>query len=261
MHIDLGGRTALVTGGSEGLGLAIASRLARSGARVGILARRPDVLAKAVERLSKETPGAIFGHPCDVTDESALHSAVEATVDAIGPIDILVNNAGSSSRGAFPDLSRKSLLDDYNLKVVAAIVLSQLVLPHMQEQRWGRIINIVSINAKAPKAESAPTTLSRAAGITLSKVMSQELAPWNVLVNALCIGTIKSGQWERRHRQNAPDDVPYEEYLAPFAKAVPLGRLGEAEELANVACFLASDAASYITGAAINVDGGLSPVP
>ena len=260
MQIDLGGRTALVTGGSEGLGLAIANRLARSGARVGILARRPDVLANAVERLSQETPGTIFGHACDVTDEHALRSAVGATVDTLGPIDILVNNAGSSSRSAFKKLTRDTLLDDYNLKVVAAVGLSQLLLPHMRDQRWGRIINIVSINGKAPKAESAPTTLSRAAGITLTKVMSQELAPCNVLVNALCIGTIKSGQWERRHRQNAPD-VPYEDYLAPFAKAVPLGRLGEAEELANVACFLASDAASYITGAAINVDGGLSPVP
>lgn len=259
MHIDLGGRTALITGGSEGLGLAIASRLARSGARVGILARRPDVLAKAVELLSRETPGTVVGQVCDITDDSAVHTAIEAVVKAIGQIDILVNNAGSSSRSSFVALTPGSLVDDFNLKVVAAVGLSQLVLPHMREQRWGRIINIVSINGKAPKAESAPTTLSRAAGITLTKVMSQELAPWNVLVNALCIGTIKSGQWERRHRQNAPD-VPYEDYLAPFAKAVPLGRLGEAEELANVACFLASDAASYITGAAINVDGGLSPV-
>jgi Dehydrogenases with different specificities (related to short-chain alcohol dehydrogenases) len=260
MHIHLGGRTALVTGGSEGLGLAIASRLARSGARVGILARRPDILAQAVAQLSQDAPENIYGHPCDITDESSLQTAVAATVEAIGPIDILVNNAGSSSRSGFAQLNRDTLFDDYNLKVVAAVGLSQLLLPHMRDRRWGRIINIVSINGKAPKAGSAPTTLSRAAGITLTKVMSQELAPDNVLVNALCIGTIKSGQWERRHRQNAPD-IPYEDYLAPFAKAVPLGRLGEAEELANVACFLASDAASYITGAAINVDGGLSPVP
>jgi 3-oxoacyl-[acyl-carrier protein] reductase len=137
--------------------------------------------------------------------------------------------------------------------------MAQLVVPGMRQRRWGRIINIVSINARAPKPGSAPTTLSRAAGLTLTKVMSQELAPDNILVNALCIGSIKSGQWHRRHQQTAPG-IPYEDYLKPFAEAVPLGRLGEPEELANVACFLASDAASYVTGAAINVDGGSSPV-
>src|SRR3546814_4653726 len=123
----------------------------------------------------------------------------------------------------------------------------------MKARRWGRIINVVSANAKAPKGESAPTTLSRSAGLTLTKVMSQELAPWNILVNALCVGVIKSGQWERRHAQQAPD-TDYDAFLKPQAARVPLGRVGEAEEFANVACFLASDAASYVTGTAINVD-------
>jgi NAD(P)-dependent dehydrogenase (short-subunit alcohol dehydrogenase family) len=258
MHLDLGGRTALITGGSEGLGYAIAERFARSGAQVGILARRPDMLSAAVSRLSAGGARAA-GRVCDVTDTAQRAAAVEALVTELGDVDILVNNAGSSMRGPLSGLTRDTLMADMDLKVFAAVAMAQLVVPGMRQKRWGRIINIVSINARAPKPGSAPTTLSRAAGLTLTKVMSQELAPDNILVNALCIGTIKSGQWQRRHQKAAPG-TPYEDYLKPFAEAVPLGRLGEPEELANVACFLASDAASYVTGAAINVDGGLSPV-
>jgi NAD(P)-dependent dehydrogenase (short-subunit alcohol dehydrogenase family) len=129
----------------------------------------------------------------------------------------------------------------------------------MKERRFGRIINILSINAKAPRGGSAPTTVSRAAGLALTKVLAHELAPYNILVNALCVGAIKSTQWERRHQREAPE-LSYDAFLADAAKAIPLGRVGEAEEFANVACFLASDAASYVTGTAINVDGGLSPV-
>jgi 3-oxoacyl-[acyl-carrier protein] reductase len=146
------------------------------------------------------------------------------------------------------------------LKLFAALRIAQLVVPGMQAQRWGRIVNVVSINGKAPRAESAPTSVTRAAGLALTKVMSHEFAGWNILVNAVCIGTIKSGQWERRHQAQAPD-VSYEQFLAPYAKAVPVGRMGEAAEFAEIIGFLASDASSYVTGTAINADGGLSPVP
>ena len=131
----------------------------------------------------------------------------------------------------------------------------------MQRRRWGRIINMVSINAKAPAAASAPTTLSRAAGIALTKAMANEFAKDNILVNALCMGLIKSDQWGREHARLHPD-MAFDDYLGMKAQQnnIPLGRLGEAEEVANIACFLASDAGSYITGAAINVDGGRSPV-
>ena len=203
--------------------------------------------------------GRAVAIPCDVTDRAQVEQAVTAALKDFGAVDILVNNAGSSYRRPFMDLSREDMIADLDLKVFAAVRLGQLVSPAMKERRWGRIINVVSANAKAPKGESAPTTLSRSAGLTLTKVMSRELAPWNILVNALCVGIIKSGQWERRHAQQSPG-TDYDEFLKPQAASVPLGRVGEAEEFANVACFLASDAASYVTGTAINVDGGLCPV-
>lgn len=259
MQIDLSGRTALVTGASSGLGRAIASRFARSGGNVIMVARGAENLAEAAESITQESGARVLAHPCDVTDAVQSERAVAAGIDVFGGIDILVNNAGSSFRRPFPELGRDDMIADLDLKVFAAVRLGQLVTPGMKEQRWGRVINVVSANAKAPKGESAPTTLSRSAGMTLTKVMSLELAPWNILVNALCVGVIKSGQWERRHQQQAPE-TDYEHFLRPQAAHIPLGRVGEAEEFANVACFLASDAASYVTGTAINVDGGLCPV-
>jgi 3-oxoacyl-[acyl-carrier protein] reductase len=259
MLIDLTGRTAIITGGSEGLGKAIAARFAASGANVVVLARRENILDIAVQEIRRKAVGRVAGHACDITDHHRVREVIAAVLAEFGAVDILINNAGSSSRSPFDELTRNGMIADMNLKLFAAVDLAQQLLPGMKDRRWGRIINVVSINGKAPKAASAPTTLSRAAGISLTKMMSQELAPWNILVNALCVGVIKSGQWERRHRRDAPD-TPFETYLEPQARLVPLGRLGEPEEFANVACFLASDAASYVTGAAINVDGGLCPV-
>jgi 3-oxoacyl-[acyl-carrier protein] reductase len=196
---------------------------------------------------------------CDLTREAETEAAAMGVIADLGRIDILVNNAGTSFRRPFDELSRDDLVADLDLKLFPALRLAQLVAPGMKERRFGRIINVLSIGAKAPKGGGAPTAVSRAAGLALTKILAHELAPHNVLVNALCVGAIKSAQWERRHRQEAPH-LSYEAFLESTAKTVPLGRVGEAEEFANVACFLASDAASYVTGTAINVDGGLSPV-
>jgi NAD(P)-dependent dehydrogenase (short-subunit alcohol dehydrogenase family) len=128
----------------------------------------------------------------------------------------------------------------------------------MKAHRWGRVINVLSINAKHQRAGGAPTTVSRAAGLALTKVLSLEGAPHNVLVNALMVGKIVSDQIVRRH-EKTPDGKTLEEAIAEVGRGVPLGRMGSAEEFANVACFLASDAASYVNGTAIPVDGGLAP--
>jgi NAD(P)-dependent dehydrogenase (short-subunit alcohol dehydrogenase family) len=127
----------------------------------------------------------------------------------------------------------------------------------MKERRWGRVINVLNIGAKAPRAASAPTSISRAAGMALTKVLAGEGAAFNILVNALLVGLIDSDQ----HVQAAAKaNIPYADFMAQRAKAIPLGRMGKAEEFARIACFLASDAGSYITGTALNVDGGSSSV-
>jgi 3-oxoacyl-[acyl-carrier protein] reductase len=261
MHIDLTGRTALVTGGSRGIGRAIAERLGRSGADVVIVARRPNVIEETLAELKPAVAGRMAGYSCDVSDPAAIERVFAAISEATQGIDILVNNAGSSARSPFLQMDRALLDADLDLKLHAAVRFSQLVLPHMQGQRWGRILNVVSVNAKAPAAASGPTTLSRAAGIAMTKAMAAEFSKDNVLVNAICVGLIKSDQWVREHKR-LHADMPFEDYLQAKAKQnnIPLGRLGEAEEVANLACFLASDAGSYVTGAAINVDGGRSPV-
>lgn len=261
MEIDLSGRTALVTGGSLGIGRAIAERFARSGADVVIVARRQDVIDRAVSELSPVAKGRIVGYSCDVSRDADIDRVFARISGEVGAIDILVNNAGSSKRSPFLEMSRDMLSTDLDLKLYAAVRFAQLAVPQMRRNRWGRILNIVTVTSKAPGAASGPTTLSRAAGMALIKAMSQEFATDNILVNGLCIGIIESDQWVREHAEKF-SHLPYEDYLAQKARdnGIPLGRLGKAEEVANVACFLASEAAGYVTGAAINIDGGKCPV-
>lgn len=259
MQIDLTGKTALITGASTGLGKATAQRLAAAGANVAILARTEAVLAEAAEEIGRTATGAVEAIACDITDAAARDAAVDRVLARFGQIDILVNNAGSSQRGPIEQVTRAHILEDMDLKLLAAVALIQRVVPGMKARRAGRIINVSAIVGKAPDGGSVPTSLSRAAGLTLTRVLSRELAPYNILVNALCVGKIKSGQWERRYEKSGKS-VSYEEFLRPVDETIPLGRMGEAEEFANVALFLASDLASYVTGAAINVDGGLCPV-
>jgi 3-oxoacyl-[acyl-carrier protein] reductase len=259
MEIRLDGRTALVTGGSKGLGLATAVRFAEAGAEVAILARNADTLEAAKASIGRAGKGAVVAFPCDVTDPTAIQRAYEAVLSALGKVDILVNNAGTSQTGKFEDITDAVWQADLDLKLFAAIRLSRLVLPQMRARRWGRIINVLATAAKAPRASSAPTSVSRAAGMALTKVLASECAADNVLVNALLVGRIVSDQIARRHRA-AGTNIPLAAYIREQGAGIPLGRMGEAEEFANLACFLASDAGSYVTGTAINVDGGLSPV-
>jgi NAD(P)-dependent dehydrogenase (short-subunit alcohol dehydrogenase family) len=261
MQIRMDGRTALITGGSLGLGRAMAMRFVESGAEVAIVARRPEVLEEARRAIAAKGPGRVEAYACDVSDAAAVKATFDAVLRDFGKVDILVNNAGTSRTGRFEEITDAVWQEDFDLKLFAAIRLCRLALPGMKERRWGRIINVLNIGAKAPAAGSAPTAVTRAAGMALTKVLAGEGAPYNVLVNALCTGYIVSDQWVRRHAREAPDR-PFADFLAERAKTlnVPLGRFGEAEEFANLACFLASDAGSYITGTAINVDGGRSPV-
>ncbi|MCC5887930.1 MAG: SDR family oxidoreductase [Gammaproteobacteria bacterium] len=260
MQVSMQGRTALITGGSQGLGYAMAKRFLESGAQVAILARRQDVLDEARTELEATTGGSVLAQACDVSDAVQIERAHAAVVAELGPVDILVNNAGAASTGAFEDVTDAMWQADLDLKLFAAIRLSRLVLPGMKERRFGRIINLLNTAAKAPPANSAPTSVSRAAGLALTKVLANEGAPHNVLVNALLIGLIKSEQ-VKRWWQATDGNQSLEEHMEKVGSRLPMGRMGEAEECANLACFLASEQGSYVTGCAINMDGGLSPVP
>ncbi len=261
MDIRLDGKAALITGGSDGLGKATAMKFADAGANVAILARRVDVLEAAREEIDGAGPGKAFCYSCDLLDAAATADAFAASERDLDGIDILVNNAGTQRAGPFVDISDEDWQADFELKLFAAIRLCRLVLPKMAARRWGRVINVLNFHAKAPRPGGAPTAVTRAAGLALTKVLAGEYAPYNVLVNAMMPGFIRSDQWKRLYDREEREET-YEEFIDGMvaSRHIPLNRIGEAEEFANLACFLASDAASYITGVAINIDGGSSPV-
>jgi len=259
MDIRLDGRNAIITGGSLGIGFAIASRFAESGANVAIVARRQDVLDQAAGAIGNKAAGKVVAVAADVSRADDCKRAFETAKRAFGQIDILVNNAGTSQRAPFEKISDDDWQADLELKLFAAIRLCRLTLPEMRSRRWGRVINVLNTGAKAPPAEGAPTAVSRAAGLALTKTLAGEYAPYNVLINSLHVGRIESDQWVRRHAKQGGGNS-LELFYAEMGKSIPMGRVGKAEEFANMACFLASDAGSYVTGTAINVDGGLCPV-
>jgi 3-oxoacyl-[acyl-carrier protein] reductase len=259
MLVELTGRAAVITGASKGLGLAMATEFAASGADVAILARRPDALEEAKTQVERTARGRVAAIPCDVAKAEDCRAAYDAAASAFGKVDILVNNAGTSRAMPFEQVTDAIWQEDLELKLFAAIRLARLALPGMRERHWGRIINVLNIGAKAPRAGSAPTAVSRAAGMALTKILAGENAPHNVLVNALLVGQIVSDQWVRRHAAQGAN-TPFEEFAAKLGANIPLGRMGRPEEFAAMACFLCSDHAGFTTGTAINMDGGASPV-
>jgi len=256
LDLRLNGKVAIVTGGSDGIGKATAARLAQEGARVAICARRPEPLEIAANEI-RSHGGDVFAQSADMSKAADVDRFIKAVVAHYGRIDILVNNAGTSIRGPFATVSDESWQQDIELKLFGAIRTCRLAVPYMKKQGGGRIVNISTVAGKQPGPASGPTSVSRAAGLALTKALSKEYAPDNILVNAVCIGKIKSGQHERRI---ARDKLVAAEYYAKTAEEIPMKRVGEAAEVANVIAFLVSDAASYVTGSSVNLDGGMSGV-
>lgn len=256
MDLGLRGKVAVVTGGTEGIGRATALKLAREGAKVAICARGAALLEKTADEIRK-AGGEVLAVAADMSKTADIERFINAVTTRFGRLDILVNNAGTSARGKFLEVDDATWRADLELKLFGAIRCTRLAVPHMKQQGGGRIINITISSAKQPGAQSMPTSVSRAAGLALTKALSKEFAADNILVNTVCIGKIKSGQHERRY---AKEGVSAEQYYGQMGRDIPLGRVGEAEEVANVITFLASDAASYVTGSSINLDGGISGV-
>ena len=262
MDFGLAGKVAIITGGSEGIGKASALRLAEEGAEVTICARRPDILQKAVDEIKTKTGKEVLAVSADVCNDTDVEEVVGQTLQRFGGIDILVNNAGGSRALPFLEASEEMWREDVEIKLFGAIRFSKAVIPHMRKRGGGRIINMTTGGGKAPGQKRVPTSVSRAAGINLTKSMATEYAPENILVNTICIGLIKSMQHERRYemqKQERPD-LSLDAFYNEIGTRVPLGRVGEAEEVGDLVAFLSSSRSAFITGTSINIDGGACEV-
>ncbi|MCB1739751.1 MAG: SDR family oxidoreductase [Gammaproteobacteria bacterium] len=261
MDLGVKDKVAIVTGGSEGIGRAAATRLSQEGARVALVARTQSDLDRVAAEIAAATGNEVIGIGTDVRDESAVKAMVEQVAKRWGRIDILINNAGTSSAMKFEEMTDEVLDEDFTLKVKGAVYCTRHALPYLKKTK-GCICNTTTPGGKAPAPGSQPTALSRAAGISLTKAWSKEFAADGVRVNTVCVGLFKSRQhrrrWERRQQQESSYSM--DDHWQSLAGRVPMGRVGEAEEAGDVIAFLCSERASYVTGTAINVDGGTSPV-
>jgi NAD(P)-dependent dehydrogenase (short-subunit alcohol dehydrogenase family) len=259
MDLELEDKAFVVTGGTDGLGLALASRLAAEGASVAICGRDEERLRAAEETVTgaARSERAVLAVRADVSQNEDLEAFAEGALARWGRIDGVVHNAGRASAGPLESIEDASWESDFQLKLMAAVRLTRLALPQLRANR-GAVLFTLAMAAKAPGAGSEPSSVTRAAGMALMKALSKELAPDGVRVNAILIGLIESGQWVRAATAS---DTPLETFYADFARnaGIPLGRFGRSEEFANLACYLLSNRASYVTGAAINLDGGMSP--
>ena len=263
MDLGLSGKVAIITGGSDGIGKAAATAMAAEGAKVAIAARAPARLAAAVADIKAESgSNDVIGVSTDVRDEVSVKAMISAVTGQWGGVDILVNNAGTSSASKLDDMTNDQLSEDLQIEVFGAVYCMRNALPHLRKSSAGAVVNVTTPGGKAPAGGSQPTSLSRAAGISLSKTWSKEFAPENIRVNTVCVGVFKSGQhrtrWEAANAKN-PSYTLDDHWIAIGAR-VPLGRIGEAREAGEAIAFLCSARASYITGASLNVDGGRSPV-
>jgi NAD(P)-dependent dehydrogenase (short-subunit alcohol dehydrogenase family) len=256
--LDLGlkGKVAIVTGASEGLGLACAERFALSGARVAMCARRGDVLEAAAEAIREATGADVLARAADVTRAPEVEAFVAAVVGRFGGADVLVNNAGTSAAAAFEAVDDRAWQEDIDLKLMAAVRFCRLVIPLMRARGGGAIVNVTTIGGKAPGARRLPTSVTRAAGINLTKALATEYAADGIRVNTVCLGIAKSAQWARRATTDL--DAFYRDVARQ--QRIPLGRVGEPDEFADLVAFLVSDRARFITGTAVNFDGGASAV-
>ena len=262
MDLGLKDKVAIVTGGSDGIGRAAAERFAREGAKVAIVSRTASDLETVAAEVSAQSGSEVIPVPADVSDESAVESAVESIAKRFGRVDILVNNAGTSSASKFEDMTNEQLDIDFTLKVKGAIYMTRYALPYLKNSPAGAICMTTTPGGKVAAPGTQPTALSRAAGISLMKAWSKEFAPYGIRVNTVCVGVLKSRQHRRRWEAvNAKDpDYSLDDHWASVGAGVPLGRVGEACEAGDVIAFLCSERASYVTGTAVNVDGGTAPV-
>ena len=259
MELGLAGRRAIVTGGSKGLGRAIAAELAAEGAAVAICSRHPAELEATAAELMKQAGGAavVLAMPCDVTDPDQVGAFITGAAAALGGLDILVNNAGAARPGRFAALTDDDWHADIDVKLLSQIRCIRAALPYLRESAAPRVININAVYARYPDPAFLASSVNRASCLSLSKALSMELGSEGILVNSVNVGLVETPQWQNIHRRRAPGAPAGEFFARLAADEVPLGRFGQPGEVAGLVTFLASDRAGYITGASIDVAGGM----
>lgn len=255
MNIDLSGKRVIVTGASRGIGLAIAQAFATEGARIAICARSEEAVI-ATGKALEATAQAVIARAVDVTDTKGVKAFVAEIVETWGGVDVLINNAGQGKGGNLDTLTPEAILEHANILQMGHFRFVQAVVPHMRAQRWGRIIEINALAGTIPTPDGIPSVINRASCVALSRSLGMSLAKENILVNSLNMGWIDTGQWDR-HYKEMPPGVSREEFDAMVLKVVPLGRFGKPEDIAGMALFLASDYASFISAASIDISGGM----
>lgn len=259
MKLGIEGRVALVTGGSKGIGQAIARALAEEGARVAISARGTEALRKAAADLEEF---GVIAVPADATSQEAANAAVARTIDAFGGLDILVNNVGGAGRfGGFGDLSDEDWRNAFDLNVLSLMHFVRAAESHLRRSKGGRIVNISSIVGLQPGSFNPHYAATKAATINMSKFLANHFVSDGVLVNAVCPGPVHSESWDANVRRIALArgvgfEQAWQQVEQEESAKIPLARVGEGDDVAGLVVFLASERARWITGSCFHVNGG-----
>ncbi|HXU87552.1 MAG TPA: SDR family oxidoreductase [Methylomirabilota bacterium] len=254
MDLGLKGKVALVTAASKGMGRASAMGLAAEGARVVMCARTASDLKTAAEDIRAKTRAEVLAIPADVTKKDEVTALVDQAIETFGGVDILVANAGGPPRGYFEDMSDEQWQGAFDVSLLSVVRLVRGVLPSMKARRWGRILTIQSVSVKQPIPELLLSNAVRPGVAGMMKTLAAQLGKDGITVNTVCPGKIMTDRFLGGQKLSG---LSREEYLARAVEDVPVGRIGTPEEFANVIVFLASERASYVTGVAVQVDGGL----